>query len=123
MQASRRRRDFASSCARSLSPAGLRNGCSRAVRTRSRDNYAWLGSDDGPAIVVLATALILHVALRCARHGKLTEDIGYCEIRLDTLPSMTGAQSLYLRLGFEVIAPYYDTPVVGTLFMGRRLRP
>ncbi len=51
----------------------------------------------------------------------VAEGIGYSEIRLDTLPSMTGAQSLYLRLGFEVIAPYYDTPVAGTLFMRRRL--
>ncbi len=53
----------------------------------------------------------------------VAEGIGYSEIRLDTLPSMTGAQSLYLRLGFEVIAPYYDTPVAGTLFMRRRLHP
>ncbi|HEX4768465.1 MAG TPA: GNAT family N-acetyltransferase [Lichenihabitans sp.] len=52
----------------------------------------------------------------------VAERIGYCEIRLDTLPSMMAAQSLYLRLGFEVIDPYYDTPVAGTLFMRRRLR-
>ena len=47
--------------------------------------------------------------------------IGYREIRLDTLPSMAGARALYRKLGFEVIEPYYDTPVVGTLFMRRRL--
>jgi ribosomal protein S18 acetylase RimI-like enzyme len=50
------------------------------------------------------------------------ERIGYREMRLDTLPSMAGAQALYRKLGFEVIQPYYDTPVVGTLFMRRVLK-
>jgi len=44
-------------------------------------------------------------------------------MRLDTLPSMAGAQSLYRELGFEVIEPYYDTPVSGTLFMRRLIGP
>ncbi len=43
--------------------------------------------------------------------------IGYREMRLDTLPSMTGAIALYTKLGFEPIAPYYETPVIGTHFM------
>jgi GNAT superfamily N-acetyltransferase len=43
--------------------------------------------------------------------------IGYREMRLDTLPSMIGAIGLYTKLGFEPIAPYYETPVVGTHFM------
>lgn len=43
--------------------------------------------------------------------------IGYREMRLDTLPSMTVAIALYTKLGFEPIAPYYETPVVGTHFM------
>ena len=43
--------------------------------------------------------------------------IGYREMRLDTLPSMTGAIALYSKLGFEPIAPYYETPIVGTRFM------
>lgn len=43
--------------------------------------------------------------------------IRYREMRLDTLPSMTGAIALYTKLGFEPIAPYYETPVVGTHFM------
>lgn len=49
------------------------------------------------------------------------ERIGYREIRLDTLPSMTGAQALYHTLGFVPIEPYYDTPISGTIFMGLTL--
>ncbi len=47
----------------------------------------------------------------------------YAEIRLDTLPMMGDAQSLYEALGFHDIAPYYDTPIAGTRFMALRLRP
>lgn len=47
--------------------------------------------------------------------------IGYREIRLDTLPTMAGAIALYGRLGFATTAPYYDTPIAGTVFMARML--
>lgn len=46
---------------------------------------------------------------------------GYREICLDTLPTMAEALSLYERLGFVRIAPYYDTPIVGTVFLAKRL--
>jgi ribosomal protein S18 acetylase RimI-like enzyme len=46
---------------------------------------------------------------------------GYSEIRLDTLPSMTRALALYEEHGFRQIPAYYDTPVVGTVFMSRSL--
>jgi len=49
------------------------------------------------------------------------KQIGYREMRLDSLPSMTGAQALYRKLGFVIAEPYYDTPVPGTLFMRRAL--
>jgi len=52
---------------------------------------------------------------------EVAERIGYREMKLDTLPSMVGAQSLYRKLGFEVSEPHYDTPVAGTLFMRRTL--
>ena len=55
---------------------------------------------------------LVEVIVDAARHA------GYRELRLDTLPEMTDAQALYARLGFVRIAPYYDTPIVGTVFMG-----
>lgn len=46
---------------------------------------------------------------------------GHRRMVLDTLPSMVEAHQLYAKLGFEPIAPYYDTPVAGTVFLGRDL--
>ena len=48
--------------------------------------------------------------------------IGYARMRLDSLPGMEAAQALYRQLGFAVIAPYYDNPVPGTVFMELALR-
>jgi len=42
---------------------------------------------------------------------------GFRAMRLDTLPSMASAQALYLSLGFQAIAPYRASPVVGNVFM------
>lgn len=47
--------------------------------------------------------------------------IGYREMRLDTLPAMAGALALYRKAGFVPIEPYYDTPLAGTIFLGRPL--
>jgi ribosomal protein S18 acetylase RimI-like enzyme len=46
---------------------------------------------------------------------------GYHEMRLDTLPTMADAQRLYRSLGFTEIAPYYVTPIAGTVFMSLKL--
>jgi ribosomal protein S18 acetylase RimI-like enzyme len=42
--------------------------------------------------------------------------IGYREMLLDTLPSLTAAIGLYERMGFRQIPAYYNTPIAGTLF-------
>jgi len=47
--------------------------------------------------------------------------IGHREMRLDTLPTMAAALALYRQAGFVPIERYYDTPVAGTIFLGRSL--
>ncbi len=64
----------------------------------------------------LGRALVSAILSEAAR-------IGYREMRLDTLPAMTGALSLYGQAGFTPIAPYYATPVPGTIFLAKSLAP
>jgi ribosomal protein S18 acetylase RimI-like enzyme len=47
--------------------------------------------------------------------------IGYTEMVLDTLPTMTEAQALYQSLGFRDIAQYRANPIAGTRYLGRSL--
>jgi GNAT superfamily N-acetyltransferase len=47
--------------------------------------------------------------------------LGYKRMRLDTVPGMDSAQSLYEQLGFEDIAPYRSNPIPGARFLELQL--
>ena len=48
--------------------------------------------------------------------------IGYTHMRLDTLPAMREAQTLYAALGFREIPAYCENPVPGSRFLELALR-
>jgi putative acetyltransferase len=54
---------------------------------------------------------------------KAAEELGYAEMRLDTLPSMPEAFALYKLFGFLEIPAYYHNPVPGTVYLGKPLSP
>ena len=62
----------------------------------------------------LGRALVEAITRKAAR-------LGYREIRLDTLPDMVEAIALYRKTGFMPIKPYYETPLAGTIFLGRKI--
>ncbi|KAK5682004.1 hypothetical protein LTR17_027442 [Elasticomyces elasticus] len=43
--------------------------------------------------------------------------IGYEAMRLDTLPQMSAARSMYKSLGFREVEPYYRSPLEGSIFL------
>jgi ribosomal protein S18 acetylase RimI-like enzyme len=42
---------------------------------------------------------------------------GYTAMRLDTIPSMIAANTLYNSLGFREIEPYVHNPIDGALYL------
>jgi len=58
---------------------------------------------------------LIEAVVHAARHA------GYRELRLDTLPSMASAQSLYRRIGFVEIQPYGEKYLPGTRFYSLEL--
>jgi putative acetyltransferase len=75
--------------------------------------------------------LYVRPAFRGSRFGRelaneLIEDArarGYRTMLLDTLASMQSARTLYRDLGFVPVAPYYDNPLPGVMYMALELIP
>ena len=62
----------------------------------------------------LGRALVLHILAEASA-------IGYRELKLDTLPTMAAARSLYASLGFRECAAYYRNPLDGVVYMSLAL--
>jgi ribosomal protein S18 acetylase RimI-like enzyme len=50
-------------------------------------------------------------------------ELGYREMKLDTVPKLVEAIALYRSLGFVEVAPYYHNPLEGALYFGKVLAP
>ena len=62
----------------------------------------------------LGRALVLHI-IDDASH------IGYRELKLDTLPAMAAARTLYESVGFRECPAYYRNPLEGVVYMSLTL--
>lgn len=49
------------------------------------------------------------------------KELGYNEVRLDTLPFMEKARRMYETFGFRKCNPYYDTPIKDTVFLSCKI--
>ena len=46
---------------------------------------------------------------------------GYRKMVLDTLPHLMTAKAMYVRMGFTEMAPYYENPLPGVVYMEKIL--
>ena len=50
------------------------------------------------------------------------KDAGYDTMVLDTLASLDKSLSLYYRMGFKEIPPYYHNPYPGVVYLQKKLQ-
>jgi putative acetyltransferase len=51
------------------------------------------------------------------------QELGYAQMKLDTLAGMQQAFALYQRFGFLEVPAYYHNPLPGTVYLGKQLTP
>ena len=79
------------------------------------------------------TGELKRMYIKLAHHGKgwgkqllerslqLAKQLKYSKVRLDTLPSMEAAHTLYKQAGFVETPAYYHNPNAGVIFMEKTL--
>ncbi len=58
----------------------------------------------------------------CLKIIEKAKQLDYHRMRLDTLPSLTAAHTLYKNIGFYPINPYYHNPIPETIYMELKLK-
>ena len=52
---------------------------------------------------------------------KVSKELGYQKMRLDTIPRLKNAMQLYFLLGFYVIPKYYNNPDKNVVYFEKKL--
>lgn len=73
--------------------------------------------------------LYVREAWRGLRLGRQLADLvvgfarkaGYRKMVLDTLPQLVAAKAMYADMGFKEVAPYYENPLPGVVYMEKIL--
>lgn len=97
---------------------GVASGC---VALRSTP---WPGTGEIKRLYVRPAARGQSLGRRLAQAVVASAEVaGYERLVLDTLASMQAARRLYAELGFRQVAPYYDNPLAGALYLALELHP
>ena len=104
----------------SPAPSRARSAASRCGRFRATTHRHRPGSE---AVVRVSRGARGTGLGRALAHAVLAHAraIGYRELKLDTLSTMSEARALYASLGFRECAAYYHNPLGGTVYMALRL--